>query len=154
MTPTGPGRGAEREPTADELLAMAYVDGELDLAARAAFDARLVHEPALAREVSALRALEVLARRAAPPEPQDHEWARIARSPLQRALLPLAWAAIALSAVGLAGWALWAECTCGLALLPKLCVLGLELGLLALLALHAKNRLRTLPYDPYTKVKR
>ena len=41
----------------DRLLAMAWVDGELPPAERAAFDARLAHEPALAAAVARERAL-------------------------------------------------------------------------------------------------
>jgi hypothetical protein len=41
----------------DRIAAMAYVDGELAGAERAAFDARLVHEPALATAVARERAL-------------------------------------------------------------------------------------------------
>ena len=45
----------ERTPTPDELLAMAYVDGELDDEAARAFEDRLPDEPALVREVAELR---------------------------------------------------------------------------------------------------
>jgi hypothetical protein len=145
---------AAPEPTRDELLAMAYVDGELGAAERQAFEQRLARESALAREVVELRALDVLSRAAAPPEPADHEWARIARSPLTRTLGPLAWALVVLATAGLIGWLLWTECSCGLELAPKICVVALTLGLMTLLGLQVRNRLRTLPYDPYTKVKR
>jgi len=144
----------EREPTADELAAMAYVDGELAGEARRAFEARLAADPALAREVAGLRELAVLARQAAPPEPADHEWERIRQSGVQRTLSPLAWALIVLATLGLAGWLVYVECTCGLDLLPRICIVALTLGLLLLLGLTLRNRLRTLPYDPYRKLKR
>lgn len=147
-------RPAERDPTPDELLAMAYADGELAPAERAAFEARLAREPRLAKELTELRELDLLTRHAAPAEPQDHEWARIARSPMTRALSPLAWTLIVLATLGLAGWILWTECTCELDLLPKVCLIALSTGLLLLLGLTLRNRVRTLPYDPYTKVKR
>lgn len=143
-----------REPSRDELLAMAYADGELPPAERAAFEARLAKEPLLAKELAELRSLAALARHAAPPEPQDFEWERIARSPVQRALGPFAWTLIVIATVGLAGWIVWAECTCDLELVPKLCVIALTAGLFVLLGLTVRNRIRTLPYDPYTKVKR
>jgi anti-sigma factor RsiW len=144
----------DREPTQDELLAMAYADGELAPAERRAFEERIAREPLLAREVTELRELDVLARHASPPEPADHEWERIARSPSQRTLLPLAWTLIVVATIVLAGWILWTECTCGLELVPKLAVIALTAGLLLLAGLALRNRLRTLPYDPYTKVKR
>jgi hypothetical protein len=144
----------EREPTRDELDAMAYVDGELAPDARRVFEARLALEPALAREVAELRELELVARQVAPPEPADHEWARIERSALTRTLHPFAWILIGCAALGLVAWTLWIECTCELDLVPKLCVLALTLGLLLLGGLSVRNRLRTLPYDPYTKLKR
>lgn len=144
----------EREPTADELLAMAYADGELAPSERTAFEARLAREPRLAKELAELREVDVLARHAAPLEPQDHEWARLARTPLTRTASPLAWALIVLATIGLGVWLVWTECTCELDLLPKLCVLALTAGLLLLLGLAVRNRMRTLPFDPYTKVKR
>lgn len=145
---------AEREPTQDELLAMAYADGELAPGERAAFEVRLVKEPRLAKELAELRALDVLTRHSAPLEPQDHEWARIVRSPVQRTLGPFAWTLIGLATAGLFGWLVWKECTCDLELVPKACVIALTVGLFLLVVLALRNRLRTLPYDPYTKVKR
>ncbi|MBK7874883.1 MAG: hypothetical protein IPJ77_03900 [Planctomycetes bacterium] len=66
----------------------------------------------------------------------------------------MAWTLIVLATIGLAGWLVWTECTCELDLLPKVCVLALTAGLFLLLGLTLRNRMRTLPYDPYTKVKR
>ena len=59
----------DKDPTTDELKAMAYADGELTDADRTEFEARLATEPALARQVSEYRALEIIARQMAPPEP-------------------------------------------------------------------------------------
>ena len=146
---------AAREPTADELLAMAYVDGELAPDARRAFAARLEHEPALAREVAELSRLQVLARHALGPEPMDHEWRRIARSPTQRAGLGLAWSLAFVGAFGLVGWAvslLWFSTA--LALVPKLCLSALLAAAAILFLLAVRARLRTLPYDAYREVER
>ena len=95
---------SEREPSADELLAMAYADGELLGTERAHFEQRLAAEPALAREVAQLKRLEVLARHAAPPEPMDHEWERLARSGGQRGLWSAGWLFFGAGVLGLAAW--------------------------------------------------
>jgi len=149
-------RGAppEREPTADEMLTMAYADGELDPATRRAFAARLEREPALAREVAALRRLDVLARHAAGPEPIDHEWRRIARSPARRAGLALAWSLLVAGALGLSGSLLFALLGPGLALAPKLALAALAAGAVLLVLLTLRARARTLAYDVYREVER
>jgi anti-sigma factor RsiW len=142
------------EPTKDELLAMAYVDGELSGAERAAFDERLAREPLLAREVAELRSLELLSRHAAPPEPADHEWSRLARSPLSRTLGPLSWALIAIGTLGLGIWSIVRLARAELSLVPKVLALALVAGVVLRLLLALRQRARTLPYDPYTRVKR
>ncbi len=48
---------AGREPTRGQLLAMAYVDGELAESAHQKFEDRLRREPALMREVAELKML-------------------------------------------------------------------------------------------------
>ena len=143
-----------REPTRDELLAMAYVDGELREDARPEFERRLASESALRREVVELQQLELIARAAAPREPLDHEWAALAREPLQRGTLILGWILLAAGALGLAGWCGFALCTCELPLLLKLLFGALLAGGLLLLLATLRARLRTLPFDPYTRVER
>ncbi|MEC8494787.1 MAG: hypothetical protein VXZ39_07690, partial [Planctomycetota bacterium] len=66
---TAPGAGEEGAPPPDELLAMAFADGELSPEERLAFEQRMVREEGLARLVSEHMALDVLARRVAPKEP-------------------------------------------------------------------------------------
>jgi anti-sigma factor RsiW len=144
----------DSEPGADELLAMAYVDGELDPASRAAFAARLEREPRLAKEVAELQTIELLARQAAPPEPADHEWARVERSTMSRTLGPLSWVLLGSAALGLAAWAIVCIADCGLPLVPKVLVLALVAGIVLRLVLAVRQRARTLPFDPYTKLKR
>ena len=51
----------EREPTTDELAAMAYADGELSLQERRAFEERMASEQALGREVVQYQRLQALA---------------------------------------------------------------------------------------------
>jgi hypothetical protein len=144
----------ETAPSADELLAMAYVDNELDPASRAAFEARLAREPHLCREVAAQQRLDVLARSAAPLEPEDHEWSRLARSPARRFGFLLAWGMIVVGAIGLTGLCeyelLQSDAPPPLKVFVSLIVAG---GLL-LLALVIRGRLRTRPLDPYTGVRR
>lgn len=147
--------GADAEPSADELLAMAYADGELGAAERAAFDARLALEPQLCRAVARHRALEVLARRLAPAEPLDHEWRRLASDPWQRGALGIGWAGLGIGAFGLAVLALWRflrdDSVNGL---ERGLVLTLVVGATALLVATIRARLRTLPLDPYRNVER
>jgi anti-sigma factor RsiW len=133
---------------------MAYVDGELAPEPRTAFEARLAQEPALRREVSELRKLELIARAAAPREPLDHEWAALARDPLQRGTLALGWILLGLGALGLAGYLVFVLCTCALPLALKLLLGALLAGGALLLAATLRARLRTLPHDPYTEVER
>lgn len=147
-------RTHEEEPTQDELLAMAYVDGELAPDERAAFEARLSREPHLAKEVVELRELDVLSRHAAPPEPADHEWQRLARSPLSRTLGPVSWILVAIGTLGLSAWLVAELVRADFALLPKVLLLALIAGALLRVLLAVRQRVRTLPYDPYTKVKR
>jgi anti-sigma factor RsiW len=146
--------GDEPTPTRDQLLAMAYVDDELEAESRRAFEARLAREPALAREVTELRGLELLARSATPPEPMDHEWARLAREPLHAGLSRLAWTVLTLSSLGLCAWLVLELARSPLALVPKVLILALAASLTLLLGLALRARLRTAPYDPYTKVQR
>ncbi len=145
---------AEREPTREELLAMAYADGELALGERRAFEQLLAERPDLSRDVVRYQRLQVLAREAAPPEPMDHEWRRLGRDPRQRALVFLGWALACLGSLCLLGWAGWALATSDLALWPKLGLAAVLLGTALLLAAAVRARLRTRPFDPYLEIRR
>jgi len=145
---------SEREATPDELLAMAYVDAELAPDERARFEERLHKEPALAREVTELRRLELLARHAAPAEPMDHEWERLARATGQRGLWSAGWLFFGAGLLGLAAWGLTClECSQA-SWVPKLLVPLAILGALLLVGAAVRARARTLRYDPYRDVKR
>jgi len=142
-------------PTRDELLAMAYVDGELTDEARAELEARLPAEPELGRQIAAYQKLELLGRAQAPPEPMDHEWRRLERDGVQRAGLGLGWSLVLACGLGLLGWAAWAVASDPeLELVPKLLIGGAMLGAASLFLATLRARLRTLSYDPYTEVER
>ncbi len=142
------------EPTPDQLEAMAYVDGELDATARAAFEARLAHEPALLREVAELTQLGVLARQVTPREPKDFEWRRLEAETLHAGGTWLGLLASAVGAVGLLAWLSYRLLVSALEPLPKTCLGLLLLGLLLVFLLIFRARLRTFPHDPYTEVER
>lgn len=144
---------SEREPTRDELLAMAYVDGELGSEERTAFEARLADEPELLREVADLDRLNVLARQMTPREPKDIAWQRLGN--LHGHGTEMGMFASIVGTLGILLWAMFHLFTSSeIDLFAKAC-LGLLLGGLGLMfILMLRARLRTLPYDPYTDVER
>lgn len=151
-----PMRSEEREPTRDELLAMAYADGELDPSARAEFERRLASEPTLVREVRDVRALAVLARQVAPSEPQDAEWQRLERDLLQRLLQRGGFTLFslgALSALALVLLRAFGDESWDGLLVPS-CASCWIAGGVVLLVAALRWRSRTLPHDPYTDVLR
>ena len=144
----------DAEPTPDQLLAMAYADGEMGQADRAAFEARLEHDPGLSKEVAQYLSLAVMARRLAPREPMDYEWDRLARDPLHRAGGGIGWLLLTVGAVGLTLWGMLEIFRSNLDVVPKSLVLALMVGSIALLLITLRARIRTLPYDRYTGVER
>jgi anti-sigma factor RsiW len=143
-----------QEPSRDELLAMAYVDGELDGAALEDFERQLATREDLRQEVVELLKLSVLARKLAAPEPMDHEWKRLARDPLQRTSTILGFLALAVGALGLAVLCAWSVWRSDMDLTPKLLLAALCGGALVLFLVTLRGRLKTLPYDPYTEIER
>jgi anti-sigma factor RsiW len=133
---------------------MAYADGELSPEASRSFEERTRREPALAREVVALRRLQILAREAAGPEPMDSEWERIAKSPVHGASLGLGFTLAILGIVGIGIWAMYVLWASDVPLAPKLCIFAFVAGFVVLFWRTYHARARTLPYDAYTKVKR
>jgi len=144
----------EREPTQDQLLAMAYADGELAREDRRDFEQRLSQEPALVREVAQLKKLELLGRQVAAPEPMDYEWDRLRNDPVQRLGWGLGWSLFMLGGVGATGWMGYEILGSDMELLPKVLFGSLFLGGIALFMTTLRGRLRTLPHDPYTEIKR
>ena len=145
----------DRPPDRDELLAMAYVDDELDVAERSAFESRLAQDERLRQEVSQLRKLEVLARRVAPPEPADLVWAELDRDALHRTGLStgllLCGAGVAVVALGVVALVLRAS---ALPLALRIGIVAVILGAAILYGTLLRARLRTIPHDPYTEVRR
>lgn len=150
-TSTGPGHAAAE----DEMLAMAYADGELAPETRLAFETRMRAEPALARLVAEHRALEVLARKVAPPEPQDHEWERLRLSPFFRGSRALGWTLLILGSLLTLALTVWGVSTNEAIPIPtRILILGMLLGFLLLFVTVAARRLRTFDLDPYNNVER
>ncbi|MFT5286940.1 MAG: hypothetical protein ACI8TQ_003115 [Planctomycetota bacterium] len=148
-------RRERSEPTADELQAMAYVDGELGQQAAHEFERRLAGDSALALEVSELKALELIARQMAPPEPMDYEWDRLNKEPLQRASVGFGFALILIGTLGLSAWGCWeiAQST-ELSTPLKALMLSIVGGFALLFLTVLRGRMRTFPLDPYTQIKR
>jgi hypothetical protein len=149
-----PEKHPEGQPTREQLLAMAYADGELAGSEREAFEALLAARADLVREVAAHQRLLVLGRQAAGAEPLDHEWRRVAAEPLQRASRGLGLALVALGLLAALAWLVWAILRAELALALKAAVVCTLLGSLALLLAALRLRRRTLPYDPYRDLER
>lgn len=143
-----------KEPSEDQLLAMAYADGELDAADRRAFESRLASDPALALEVAQHKKLDLLARSVAPPEPMDHEWRRIEASPLHKTGLDLGWNLVLFGLVGLYLWGLLTVVSSPMHLILKALVTALMVGLGILFLIVLRARWRTQDLDPYTEVRR
>jgi anti-sigma factor RsiW len=145
---------SEREPTREELQAMAYADGELAPAERAEFERQLAGRPDLALEVTRLQRLDVLARHAAGPEPKDLEWRRLRADPLQRAGLGLGWTLLVAGAAALLAAGVWALWQSDAALALKLGASAVLAGFAILLAASVRARLRTRAFDPYEEIDR
>ena len=145
---------SEREPTRDQLLAMAYADGELDDAATKEFEARLSTDQNLLREVAELKLLGVLARQVAPKEPKDFEWEALENEALHGGGLTLGLFASAAGAIGAILWMFYALLSSDLPIAPKVFLALLLGGLAAVFLLILRARIRMAPNDPYTEVQR
>jgi len=143
------------EPSEDELLAMAYADGELNEGARREAAQRIASDEAFALRVAHYQRLDVTTRTATPPEPQDTAHAKLAAEPTQRATFGLGWIALVTGFVGSYAWIFYEMIRDPeMATLPKVLILGGIGGFLLLFFAVLRNRLRELPFDPYTKIKR
>jgi len=138
----------------DQMLAMAYVDGELEVDQRRQFESRLALEPALEKEVEELRKFALFSRRNIPPEPEDREWRRLGRDPLHRkglrlglwlCILAVAGFVAALGVTVLGSEEHWAM---------QLILIAGAAGVSLIALLTLRERLAVLPHDPYRKVHR
>lgn len=143
-----------REPSRDQLLAMAYVDGELSAEARHEMEARLGSEPALRREVAELQRLAVMTRQLAPPEPMDHEWEELSQELVHSTGTTLGWILAVIGTLGLGATSLVLVATSDMPTGLKFFLAVALAGFALLFLLTLRARLRTLPLDPYTQVKR
>lgn len=145
---------ASRAPTTDELLAMAYADGELSPEALRAFEERLSHEARLRTLVADQQRIAVLAREAAPAEPLALASLIVEREGPQPFLASLGRALLALAVAWIAVW-LGLTCFEG-AWRPPIAGAALSATLgFALLALRAwRVRRATRHLDPYRDVRR
>lgn len=141
-------------PSRDELLAMAFVDDQLDHEARAAFALRLQSEPELAREVAALQRLDLMAQHAAPAEPIDLAWQAIDSEPAQRAVLGFGWLILFAGILGMLAILVLNFAHADLPLWQKACLAGVFGGLSLIFFAILRRRLQSRPFDPYTAVKR
>ena len=142
------------EPTEDELLAMAYADGELHEEARREAAHRMTSDDAFALRVAHYQRLDVTARTAA-IEPQDIAHAKLEAEPTQRAALSLGWLTLTLGIVGSYAWLFYEMIRDPEMPFPlKVLTLSAVGGFLLLFLAVLRKRLRELPYDPYTKVQR
>jgi uncharacterized protein with PQ loop repeat len=134
---------------------MAYADGELNEEARRETAHRVASDPAFALRVAHYQRLDVTARTATSPEPQDIVNAKLAASSTQQATLGLGWFALVTGTFGFYAWLIFEiSQDPELDILPKVFILGGIGGFLLLFLSILRNRLRELPYDPYTKIKR
>lgn len=146
--------GGPQDPEPDELLAMAYVDGELPPAERRAFESRLETEPRLNEQVAEMRGLALVARNLIPPEPEDREWRKLARDPLQRGGLRIGWFFCLVAVVGFTVAATLSMAQSSEHWAMKVFFFSGAAGASILLLLTLRERLAVLPLDPYRKLQR
>ena len=143
------------EPTEDELLAMAYADGELEPEARREAAKRIAEDDAFALRVAHYQRLDVTTRTAISHEPQDTARAELPREPLQRATISLGWMSATVGFIAFYAWVFYEilqnEEMSGAPKVFLLCAAG---GLFLLFLSVLRGRLRELPYDPYTDIER
>ncbi len=145
----------EPPPGEDELLAMAYADGELDPDEAAAFVTRLRAEPELLRLVAEHRALDVLARQVGLPEPAEIDWSNLREDRTYRGTTLAGWVLVIASAAVGAAMASGAFLFDDTVPAPARILAGASvLGLALLFSSVLRRRLRAIPLDPYRHLQR
>lgn len=154
MTSAPRPRPPSAAPTTDELLAMAYADGELSQEAVRAFEARLSREARLRVLVADQQRIALLAREAAPSEPLELATLIVERGAAHAFLASFGRALLGLAIAWLAVWmglacfeGAWRPPIAGAALSATL-----GLGLLAFRAWLVRRATQHL--DPYDGVRR
>ncbi|MFT5734322.1 MAG: anti-sigma factor RsiW [Planctomycetota bacterium] len=145
----------EAEPTEDELLAMAYADGEMSPEEAVGFETRMEAEPRLVHRVAEHHALDVLARRLSPPEPADRDWAALQLDPLYRGTVGIGWILLIVATTVSFALAVWAVATNeGISYVYRGLILSSLLGFTLLFLSVVWRRIRAIPLDPYRHIER
>ncbi len=145
----------DAEPSEEELLAMAYADGEMSPEEAVSFEARMEAEPRLVHRVAEHHALDVLARRITPPEPADRDWAALQLDPLYRGTVGVGWILLIVATAISFALAVWAVATNeGISYIHRGLILSSLLGFTLLFLSVLWRRIRAIPLDPYRHVER
>lgn len=138
---------------------MRALDGELDAAERAAFEARLADDPELREEWRRLsRAREAtmgLKLRHPPEDVWDGYWTSV----YSRAERGLGWILVSLGVIVVGGWAVWNWVGALLAdtstpLIVRLGVIAMFTGVVILAISVVRHRINVLRTDPYKDIQR
>jgi ferric-dicitrate binding protein FerR (iron transport regulator) len=138
---------------------MRALDGEIDTAERAAFEARLADDPDLREEWRRLsRAREAtmgLKLRRPPEEVWDGYWTSV----YSRTERGLGWILVSLGAIVVGGWAVWTWVGALLAdtstpLIVRFGMIAMFMGVVILAVSVVRHRINVLRTDPYKDIQR
>jgi len=138
---------------------MRALDGELDAAARAAFEARLADDPELREEwrrLSRAREATMGMKLRRPPEAVwDGYWTSV----YSRAERGLGWILVSLGVIVVGGWAAWTWVGAVLAdaslpLIVRLGMIAMFTGVVILAVSVVRHRINVLRTDPYKDIQR
>ena len=151
----------ERTDPMDErtIQLMRALDGDLDAAERAAFEARLADDPVMREEWQRLsRAREAtmgMRLRHPPEEVWDGYWTSV----YSRTERGLGWILVSLGVIVVGGWAVWTWigellADTGTPLIVRLGMIALFLGVVILAVSVVRHRINVLKTDPYKDIQR